>query len=808
MKQFKYIAILLLFMYFDVRTGSAQLLQTAHWYFGSYAGLDFNSGNPVADLDGQIDYGEGSTAISDEFGNLMFYTDGRKVYDASHNQMPNGSGLWGFPTSCQPATIVPVPGTCDLYYIFTIDAKDNEVPFWRTKKGLSYSVVDMTLNDGMGDILPDQKNLNIPIAGEQQGYEKLTVVSKAPLPGYWVLTHFEGNFYAFEVTVDGINTDAVISPTPEMSGSLYIGNLKASRDGSKLAMGFYRAFCGDGGLAVYDFDNATGVVSNEIVLDPLDEVTNQRNFYGLEFSPDSELLYAACVVPLCAPGYQSGGDTYQILQYNLSAPSIADSEQLVSINPSGHGGMQLGLDDKVYFSQGYSSVPHTFLDRIEDPNTLGSPTITFNAVNLQGRVSGVNLPQFLTHYFHAGFSVNGTDSDWTYCHGEILNFETCTQGGFLESIHWDFGDGITSTELNPTHVYSEPGTFTVTVTMHVQNQGEFVQTLTIEILPQPVIDDIEVIPACYGAPAEITVSTDSASVYWYDDPETNNLVFTGDSFTTPDIYEATTWYFVADDGTCQTDPIPVTAEVAPELILHTADTLICRGDSASLSLHVSGGIAPYTYHWSGGYTDSDIVVAPLFTTTYNVSVSDVCGTETSSSATVTISPVKARFSAKVESVFDVTFTNHSIPNAQVESHWEFGDGNESAGFSPFHSYSNTREYEVLLTVTDPFGCRDSTMQLISPPAQVYIPNAFSPNEDGINDLFKVVAKDAKDIELLIFDRYGHQLHHSQGKNAAWNGSYNGNGYYVPPGVYVYKVTVWLEHSVEVLEYKGTVTVVR
>src|SRR5215207_1693788 len=94
---------------------------------------------------GQIYTNEGCSSISDDNGNLLFYSDGMTIWDASHNIMPNGTGLHGQTSSSQSCLIAPDPGNTDLFYVFT-------APEYATNDGLEYSVVDMNLNGGMGDV--------------------------------------------------------------------------------------------------------------------------------------------------------------------------------------------------------------------------------------------------------------------------------------------------------------------------------------------------------------------------------------------------------------------------------------------------------------------------------------------------------------------------------------------------------------------------------------------------------------------------------------------------------------------------------
>ena len=85
------------------------------WYFGHGAGLDFNSGTPIAITDGALNTVEGCASISNSSGSLLFYTNGATVWNKQHQPMPNGTGLMGDSSSTQAAVIVPKPGSQSIY---------------------------------------------------------------------------------------------------------------------------------------------------------------------------------------------------------------------------------------------------------------------------------------------------------------------------------------------------------------------------------------------------------------------------------------------------------------------------------------------------------------------------------------------------------------------------------------------------------------------------------------------------------------------------------------------------------------------
>ena len=188
-----------------------------NWYFGSNAGITFNTNPPSALTDGELNTSEGCSSISDPNGNLLMYTDGRTIWDRNHNIMPNAdyfgnTGLNGDPSSTSSGLIVPHPTDPNLYFVFTIDEPHHEnanaypnrgpadvngvsIPFYTDigqgipeeddgfNNGLNYSIVDMSLRSGLGDVVSDERNNELitfdPSDSEEIKYkasEKITAV--------------------------------------------------------------------------------------------------------------------------------------------------------------------------------------------------------------------------------------------------------------------------------------------------------------------------------------------------------------------------------------------------------------------------------------------------------------------------------------------------------------------------------------------------------------------------------------------------------------------------------------------------------
>ena len=339
--------------------------QCYNWYFGLGAGIEFlnDSIPPVAINNSGMSVNEGSASISDENGKLLFYTDGESVWDSTNTLMPNGGNIAYGKSSTQAAIIVQDPGNEKKYYVFCTDASG-------TGK-FSYSLVDMTLNSGRGDVSVKHNVLYSIVS------EKLTAVKHKNGKDVWVIIHasLTENFIAYLVTPKGILLPIITAiGTKHNTGADSQGYMKVSPNGRKLAL----TINGDDAFEVFDFDNATGNITHYVKYpSPYAGVT-----YGLEFSPCSNYLY--------------GTSNKYILRWDLettnSVPTIIDGATQ-TIAP-GFCGLQLGPDGKIYVSPNESNA----LSIINFPDSLNNVHFTLNAIPL-GKTTKIGLPNFVTSYF-------------------------------------------------------------------------------------------------------------------------------------------------------------------------------------------------------------------------------------------------------------------------------------------------------------------------------------------------------------------------------------------------------------------------
>lgn len=459
------------------------------WYFGDKAGLDFNSGNPVNLTDGQIFTIEGCAAISNISGQLLFYTDGRTVWNRNHQVMSNGSGLRGHASSTQSAIIVPKPNSNTIYYIFTTSERADS-------NGICYSEVDITLNGGLGDVTA---NKNIQLYAPT--CEKICAVKNLIDGTYWVVTHgFENNsFLAFKIDASGVAISPVISNVGTFVGSVNpLGNynvqgyLKFSPSGSKLVC--VNAYIN---VELFDFDIVTGLIRNPIVVN---RANQNRYCYGAEFSPSGNILYLSS-------SNSSSTEASKIFQYNLLSSNIQASEiQINTTNARGLGALQLASNCKIYAANSSTTLGNRSLYVINNPDILGlNCDFQSSNVTLSGRC-WVGLPQFIEY---------STCKNRTIIHDDIcIGGNTTFSLGGSENITtalWRFGDGNTSTNINGQNNYNAAGTYIVSGDFTTPT-GNFSISKQIIVPENPVANTPEDITLCGQTNLAYDLSTLSATI--------------------------------------------------------------------------------------------------------------------------------------------------------------------------------------------------------------------------------------------------------------------------------------------------------
>jgi len=598
------------------------------WHFGTFAGIDFNSGSPVAIGGSAMDQDEGCASIADRTtGMLLFYTDGVTIWNQLHVPMANGTGLLGDTSSTQSAMIMPMPGDSTRYYVFTSDAG----PYQPRRAGINYSIVDMTLAGGLGQVIVKNQRVFAPAV------EKLVGVRHCNGIDYWVISHEWGSnrFRAYLVTAKGVSTTPVISAVGTAhtgSSSNSIGYLKASPNGRRLAA----SLLGDDVMDLFDFDNQTGVVSNHIPISPI------TGSYGLSFSPDNSKLYVVSGNFPLIPA----SDT--LLQFDLSSGSpaaIRASRVPIHATTNGFlGSMQIGPDGKIYVARYGPEI-----GIINSPNVAGiSCNYVHNGLDLSPGLCTDGLPNFIDGIFdesppelpceppRAKFGPRDT----VICVGTCLIFSDSSTGG-ATGWRWDFEGGTpgTSTDRNPVTIcYETVGEFSVRqIVLRVFNTDTLRDTAygRVTVVPPPDADAGRDTVICLGDSVQLH---GSGGVEYAWSPQVGlSCSDCADPIASP---TTTTTYHVwtaNEHGCWAVDSVTVTVSRLSGVDAGESKT-ICPGDSVKLS--ATGG-ASYEWRPAEGLSCSDCadpVARPGVTTVYTVIVRNESGCSGGDSVTVTVAP--------------------------------------------------------------------------------------------------------------------------------------------------------------------------
>ncbi|HZV71284.1 MAG TPA: hypothetical protein VFG10_17135 [Saprospiraceae bacterium] len=445
------------------------------WFFGNKAGLDFNF-TPPKPITSDLFTLEGTASISDPAGHLLFYCNGATLWDRNQNPMPNGDGLLGGSSSTQAALIVPLPGSCDMYYVFTTEDQF-------MNGGLAYSVVDMCLNEGFGDVILSTKNTLVI----DKTTEKVTAVLHSNGVDIWIITHTRSSdhFQAFLLTSAGLNTTPVVSTT----GAFYnfnaiIGPVKASHDGTKIvSSATFEDIC-----EMFDFNASTGVISN-----PVDLTTHwneDRAIYGIEFSPNDQMLYLSGTFFTC-----------YLYQLDLNSGVLTT---LNSIAGNYHyGALQMGTDMKIYMVRNLSQ----FVDVIHQPDIAGTGCqYEEHSIDLlPGTLGQLGLPNFAPYsFFHDTLSSRSLGNDTTICDGNSILLSVLAGKNCPSTYEWN--DGTTG----PEKIVSEAGIYWVKV---VSSCATYTDSIQIDVVPVPDIN-LEDVSICNGESVVLDATSAGATYVW------------------------------------------------------------------------------------------------------------------------------------------------------------------------------------------------------------------------------------------------------------------------------------------------------
>ncbi len=565
------------------------------WQFGANWGLDFRSVPPTATTS-TMSQEEGCASICDRrTGSLLFYSDGVTVWNRNNVPMPNGTGLLGHWSSAQSALIVPSPCDTSHYYLFTTGEQGYFYGGTYPIVGSNYSIIDMRLNGGLGDVIAKNTPLQNPV-GERQ-----VAVAHANGRDYWIVLHsVAGNtFYAWQINGSGVAPTPVVSVAGVYQGdsslTLAYGILKASPNGRKLAMTTLLLNMAE----TFDFDPATGRVTAPILLyqGPRFGTGNGPYCYGITFSPNSKLVYHA-----------KRGD---LVQYDITLPTpaaIAASQTVIVSSPGTApaiwGSLQIGPDGKIYSVN--DTTFNMWIGCIANPNVVGQGCaytagwlrFIWNAIEPLGLPNNIDARYSYMPATPSSIFLSGPNP---HCVGDSV---VLTPPFGYTSYEWSTGARTRSIKVDSTATYSVIMTDALGCIVHVATE--------IVVLPRPTPEIIPLTPTtvCEGDVVQLQVDSLYAAYRWSDGSTGREV-----SVRTGGIWRVT----VTDSAGCRgVDSIFVNVVPAPRPVIGGAGKL-CFGDSTTLD---PGGIF-LRYLWSTGDTTRTIRVTG--SANYSVTVWDSTG---------------------------------------------------------------------------------------------------------------------------------------------------------------------------------------
>ncbi|PKP17440.1 MAG: hypothetical protein CVU06_13165, partial [Bacteroidetes bacterium HGW-Bacteroidetes-22] len=380
-KLLRYLCLLLLL--FQVTAGNAQG-EWNNWYFGAKAGMTFQNGSPpTALLYSNMYSGPPCAVISDSAGQLLFYTNGDVVYNRLHQIMLNGTGLQGY-NVYESVVVVPLPGSSTKYYVFTNGFLTT--PPSPPGVTLEYSIIDMTLDNGLGGILPAFKN--VIVQGAELSSGAITAVRHHNNCHIWIIaqtTDSPKRFLSYLLTEGGLRSPVVSYPQ-QLTTHYTPGRIRVSPDGRKL---FCQYVYPD--AEYYDFNPASGIVSSLFSF----IIPGQQQIFTAEFSVDNRYIY------VFSPNYTSG--IHSITQFNagLTDSTLFMKSGVKVADLNYWGNMRLGPDKKIYITK-----RRQYILNIDSLSVIHSPGLPVplcgyqdNYIPLLGRYGRESLPTFVQRYF-------------------------------------------------------------------------------------------------------------------------------------------------------------------------------------------------------------------------------------------------------------------------------------------------------------------------------------------------------------------------------------------------------------------------
>ncbi len=447
------------------------------------------------------------------------------------------------------------------------------------------------------------------------------------------------------------------------------------------------------------------------------------------------------------------------------------------------------------------------LVNLSKPEAIGtSGTYYIQGVSPSGCVTGIEavnvainlLPTATIAYNSSPFCVNAG--------GTGIITQTGLGGGTYTSNPAGLSINATTGAIDISS--STPGAYTVTYNFNNGLCSNSTQT-TVNILPVPVLQVNNPAPACIPATVNITAaavtagSTTGLSFQYYADATCTTPLSNASAISV-----SGTYYIRGTNASgCITEVKPVTVVINGQPSITVAGAaLVCRGEAVTLTASSTGN----TISWQNMSGGNNVIVYPQATTTYTAVATNAAGCVATASVQVQVRDFDVTLTANTNPIMPgttLTLTS-GANNAYTVIGWkpESVFQAQTAISQSFIIKDSSQTFAVIGRSAD--GCLDTaslTVVLEPSDKDFYLPNAFTPNNDGKNDVFKAYGSSIKSVELRVFNQWGELVYETKDKDKGWDGTFKGKQQ--PVGVYPFGVKVtFLDNTV--ITKRGTVNLIR
>lgn len=697
---------------FYVQT-DAYLKANSRWIFGSNVGYN-KSGNTTFPVTGFSSFGATATVSDRNTGDLLFYLDeGKNCWNHLGILMPNGTNLGGGGRT-QSVVVVPFIDDPKKYYVFTQqDPFSSQGSLLSPNARLYYSVIDMNLNGGLGDIVSATKKTLLDSAMSS---------SLIAIPGdncdIWLIGHeqYHPIFKAWRITSSGINpvpvtSSAGPSPNPTAITTSYTwyegfvqGQMTVSPDRNMIALAttsLNGISTGNTlGTLLCKFDATTGQVSNPIQINE----GNRQHSFGVCFSPDNSKLY---INVTSASNFPQGITQYIITNYDSTAIAQSKFQVYPASNTITWNYMKL-YKDTIYISQQGMPTP-TGLSTITNPNAAGA-MCGYNFLNIFPGMTYQGLP-------------------------------------------------------NEVVMPPEPDTtFTLTLDTILCN------TTAALVLQAPVGSTSSIWENGFTGPSRIVSEKDT---YWV-------------------LSRIAGCHYQLDTFLIRGSDLKITLG---------NDTVVCNESSLELDPHSTVPVAT-TYLWDDNSQANTRIITE--TGTYWVTAHNN-GCVLNDTIHVDMIRIRQDLGADNIACKDIpvdTTLKANVPDG-ADVIWSNGNNSNSIHITEPGIYSVRVSDKGCIGIDEIHIIRDLC------DCKLLIPTAFTPNGDGLNDLFRPEVEPGCPIGsymLQIFNRWGQRVFYSAKQDNGWNGQFKGR--FCDPGTYFYTISMRKGTRDIEFEKKGDITLIR